>query len=127
VGEFTVAVVEDHRALRLALERKLAGLAGVRLVASAEDGPSGMEAILSSRPTVAVVDHGLPGFDGLEVIRRVRAAEGDCATRFVVWSATLAPRMLDGHGIDGFVSKDQPMGALLAEIRRLGAVEPSPS
>jgi signal transduction histidine kinase len=41
-------------------------------VTSAEDGPSGVEAILAARPDIAFVDVGLPGFDGLELARKVR-------------------------------------------------------
>ena len=39
-----------------------------------EDGPRGVAAILEGPSDVAVVDIGLPGFDGHEVARRVRQA-----------------------------------------------------
>jgi CheY-like chemotaxis protein len=42
----------------------------------AEDGPQGVEKTLALRPDVALVDIGLPGLDGYEVARRVRAAPG---------------------------------------------------
>jgi PAS domain S-box-containing protein len=45
-------------------------------VTAAHDGPTGLEAALRLRPDVAFVDVGLPGMDGYEVARRVRAAEG---------------------------------------------------
>ncbi len=46
-------------------------------VAIATDGPAGLEAIVSGDADVALVDIGLPGFDGAELARRVRAGEGD--------------------------------------------------
>jgi CheY-like chemotaxis protein len=38
----------------------------------AEDGASGMERALTTRPDVALIDIGLPAMDGYEVARRIR-------------------------------------------------------
>lgn len=43
-------------------------------VSVASDGTSGLQAVIESRPDVAIVDIGLPGMTGLEVARRSRAA-----------------------------------------------------
>jgi CheY-like chemotaxis protein len=43
-------------------------------VCQSSDGPGGVEAALRERPDVALVDIGLPGFDGLEVARQIRAS-----------------------------------------------------
>jgi CheY-like chemotaxis protein len=70
-----VLVVEDNpdsrRSLRIVLE--MWGYA----VVEATDGPSGVEKALDSRPQAAVVDIGLPGFDGYEVARLLKHALGD--------------------------------------------------
>jgi signal transduction histidine kinase/CheY-like chemotaxis protein len=69
-----VLIVEDNadarEVLRFALE-----LSGHE-VHEAHDGPSGLAAILRLRPDVALVDIGLPEFDGYEVARKVRATGG---------------------------------------------------
>src|SRR5436305_1781106 len=49
----------------------------------AEDGPTGVRAALAHRPAVALIDLGLPGLDGYEVARRIRAAPGGAAVRLV--------------------------------------------
>jgi two-component system CheB/CheR fusion protein len=49
---------------------------------SATDGPSGLDLILKRRPAAAIVDVGLPGMDGFEIARRVRA-EKSCDTFLV--------------------------------------------
>lgn len=69
-----VLVIEDEAAiadvLRLYLARE-----GFQ-VAVESDGPSGLAAIRSLRPSAVVLDVGLPGMDGTEVCRRLRA-DGD--------------------------------------------------
>jgi PAS domain S-box-containing protein len=70
-GPARILLVEDNEdareSLRLVLER-----AG-HVVTCATDGPTGVQAFLRSRPDVALVDVGLPGFDGYEVARRIRS------------------------------------------------------
>ena len=66
-----VLVVEDNEDLREMLEILLTQDGHeLRL---ANDGPSGLEAALSFRPEIALLDLGLPGFDGYELARRIRA------------------------------------------------------
>ena len=58
---------DSREMLKLVLERR------GHVVESASDGPEGVRAILRTRPDVALVDIGLPGMDGYEVARAVRA------------------------------------------------------
>jgi signal transduction histidine kinase len=76
-----IVLVEDSEDIRETTAALLA-LHG-HTVATATDGPSGVELILQSRPDVALVDIGLPGFDGHEVAARVRAALGTGVVRLV--------------------------------------------
>lgn len=68
----SAAVIDDNQDLRELLAEILTH-AGHR-VTTAADGPSGLALILEGKPDVAFVDLGLPGFDGLELARRARAA-----------------------------------------------------
>ena len=76
-----IVLVEDHadtrESLRILLEQE-----GHR-VSAAEDGPSGFARILAERPDIAIVDIGMPGFDGLELARRMRAQAFDPAPTLV--------------------------------------------
>jgi CheY-like chemotaxis protein len=67
-----ILIVEDNRDTREMLRFSLE-LAGHE-VHDASDGPSGLDAVLKLAPDVALVDVGLPGFDGFELVRRARAA-----------------------------------------------------
>ena len=69
-----VLVVEDGDDLRIAFQEYLAALG--HEVSVAGDGPQGAIQNLKLLPDVSFVDVGLPGFDGYEVARRVRASPG---------------------------------------------------
>jgi len=69
-----VLVVEDGADARRAM-RTLLRLWGHE-VELADDGRQGLEKAIAFRPDVALVDIGLPGLDGYEVARRIRAALG---------------------------------------------------
>jgi signal transduction histidine kinase/DNA-binding response OmpR family regulator len=66
-----IVVVEDNADIRDTL-KALLELKGYR-VQEAEDGPSGVDLILSRCPSVALVDIGLPGLDGYHLARELRA------------------------------------------------------
>jgi signal transduction histidine kinase/CheY-like chemotaxis protein len=67
-----VVLVEDNPDIR---EMTAALLSAIGCdVEVAADGPAGVERIVDVRPDLALVDIGLPGIDGFEVARRVRAA-----------------------------------------------------
>jgi CheY-like chemotaxis protein len=68
-----VLVVEDNDDARLAL-CELLELGGHRVRAEC-DGAAGLAAALAAPPEIALIDVGLPGMDGYEVARRIRADE----------------------------------------------------
>jgi CheY-like chemotaxis protein len=71
-------------------------------VSIAADGPSGLEAALGQRPDVAFVDVGLPGMDGYEVARQIRAAEGGERMRLVAMTGYGRPEDRDRALAAGF-------------------------
>ena len=66
-----VLVVEDDATINDAVTRRLA--AEGYAVSQAWDGPAAVAAATAEAPDVVVLDVMLPGFDGLEVCRRVQA------------------------------------------------------
>jgi CheY-like chemotaxis protein/two-component sensor histidine kinase len=69
-----ILLVEDDDNVREAL-RRILELDGHR-VELARDGHTGVDLALATAPQVALIDIGLPGIDGYEVGRRIRAALG---------------------------------------------------
>jgi two-component system, sensor histidine kinase len=70
-GQRSILVIEDNADARAALVALLE-LEGWT-VEHAADGPEGIEIMRAKSPRVALIDIGLPGMDGYEVARRVRA------------------------------------------------------
>lgn len=69
-----VLLIEDSEDNR-EMMRELLELEGFRVDVAA-DGEAGVEQAILLRPSVAIVDIGLPTLDGYEVARQVRAALG---------------------------------------------------
>jgi signal transduction histidine kinase/CheY-like chemotaxis protein len=110
-----VLLVEDgadaREILRMVLERS--GYA----VTCAEDGPAGVAAALRCRPGAALVDVGLPGFDGYEVARRIRAAPGGASLLLVALTGYGQPadrRRAEEAGFDLHLVKPVDPAQLLA-------------
>jgi signal transduction histidine kinase/ActR/RegA family two-component response regulator len=70
----TVLLIEDNEDMRQALKAALEQQG--HAVAEAGDGHSGLDAAISMRPHVAIVDIGLPGMSGYQVAEAVREKAG---------------------------------------------------
>ncbi len=66
-----IVLIDDNADIRETMQQLLECLG--HEVAVAADGPSGVELVLDRKPQVALVDIGLPGLDGYQVARRLRA------------------------------------------------------
>jgi DNA-binding response OmpR family regulator len=71
MNERRVLVVEDERTIAESVAARLR--AEGFTVHLAADGPSAVEAVRAHQPDLVVLDVMLPGFDGLEVCRRIQA------------------------------------------------------
>jgi DNA-binding response OmpR family regulator len=86
-----VLLIEDDRDVSALLQRHLSG-AGCR-VTVAETGERGMELAFADPPQIVIIDILLPGIDGREVVRRLRADERTRRCHLVV-SSVLDPEDL---------------------------------
>lgn len=67
-----VLYIEDNPA-NFALVRRVLESTGRYDVTGAQDGPSGLEMVQGMRPDVVLLDLDLPGMDGLEIARQLKA------------------------------------------------------
>jgi CheY-like chemotaxis protein len=86
----------------------------------AHDGPAAVDAARRLRPEVAILDIGLPGFDGFEVARRLRADPALQGTLLVALSGWVQPedraRSRDA-GFDHHLAKPVALRNLEAVLR----------
>lgn len=114
-----VLVVEDNE-LNMELITDVLELAGFEVM-QATDGPSGVEAAALNQPDLVLMDLQLPGMDGLEATRRLKAAP---ATRNIPVLAVTSHAMKGGRdkalaeGCAGYITKPIEVHTLAAEVRR---------
>jgi two-component system, OmpR family, response regulator MprA len=113
-----ILVVDDDPAVSGSLSRalRLEGYA----VDTAADGSSALETLALSAPDALVLDLGLPDLDGLEVCRRLRAADDDTPILILTARDAVDDRVegLDA-GADDYLVKPFALRELLARLRAL--------
>lgn len=91
-------------------------------VRTAEDGRQALELVRERPPDVCVLDGVMPGLEGFDVLKAIRADERTAGVRVLILTATVEEqREIRRHGIepDAFMSKPFEADALLAAIERL--------
>jgi two-component system, OmpR family, response regulator MprA len=113
-----VLVVDDEQPLRVAVRRALT-LEGY-YVHEAESGESGIAALRDSALDAVVLDVLMPGIDGLEVCRRLRAAGDRIPVLMLTARETVDDRVagLDA-GADDYLVKPFAIAELVARVRAL--------
>jgi DNA-binding NarL/FixJ family response regulator len=121
-----VVVVDDQSLIRVGLETILSVEDDITLVGQADDGESGFRLIRRQRPDVVLLDIRMPGWDGLEVLRRITADPELGEVRVVM----LTTFEMDDYifealrsGASGFVLKDTGARELLHAIRVVASGE----
>ncbi len=111
-------VVEDDAELAELLERLLAG-AGYD-VRVARDGQAGLHAALTVEVDLLVVDRGLPGVEGVELVRKLRRRGITAPILMLTAYGALADRVagLDA-GAEDYLVKPFEVDELLARLRAL--------
>lgn len=111
-----ILVVEDERAisdlLRLYLSREGFG------VHIATDGPSGLQAARTLHPSAIILDVGLPGMDGTEVCRRLRADNDWTPVLFCTARDDEVDRVLGLElGADDYITKPFSPREVVARVK----------
>ena len=112
-----ILIIEDEVTLARNMARYFENLK--HTVAMAHDGPSGIEAARRTMPEVAIVDYQLPGLDGIEVIRALRANDDQIRIVMVTGFASV-PVAIDAMKAGSFdlLTKPVALAALRAVVDR---------
>lgn len=112
-------IVEDSPEIATQISRRFAAEGwGVKI---AVDGPSGVDAARDFAPHVIVLDVMLPGFDGLEVCRRIQADDARAIPILMLTARDDETDLLVGLGVgaDDYMTKPFSMRELLARVKAL--------
>jgi DNA-binding NarL/FixJ family response regulator len=115
-----VVVVEDHTLMREGLMQLVNSQPDLEVVADAADAAKGLDVVLKHRPDVAIVDITLPGRNGLELIKDIKAQ--------IPYQIVLVISMHDESlyaersrkaGAKGYIMKDADRSSFIDAIRRV--------
>ncbi|HRJ10576.1 MAG TPA: response regulator transcription factor, partial [Prosthecobacter sp.] len=115
-----VAVVDDHTLMREGMKMLLENLQGLSCAWTAGDTSEALRLLEADMPDALVVDITMPGRNGLELIKDIRALYPDLAVLVVSMhdEALYAQRALKA-GAKGYVMKDAPHGVFEKAIRHV--------
>ena len=116
----TILVVEDNEPSRDALSRRLRRR-GYRVV-FATDGREAVTMAFEAKPDLILMDLGLPGIDGWEATRRVKASPATRQIPIIVLSAHATTQNRDlalAAGSDDFDTKPVRFEQLIEKIETL--------
>lgn len=117
----SILVVEDNATNRMIATKMLENLGAS--VQTAEDGERGVEAVASGAFDLILMDIQMPGIDGVEATRRVRALPAPaCDLPIIALTANVMAHQRQDYlnaGMNGVVGKPISPGTLVAEIARL--------
>lgn len=112
-----ILIVDDHPIIRLAMHMLLEK-EKYDIVGEASNGVTAIDLARKLKPDIIVLDIGLPGLDGFEVIERLQLS--DNKAKIIVLTG-LSAEIYVGRciraGVAGFVSKDNNLTNLVGAIK----------
>jgi DNA-binding NarL/FixJ family response regulator len=115
-----ILLVDDHPIVREGMALLINREPDLAVCAAAEESNAALEAIDSLRPDIAIVDISLPGRDGLELLKMIRAKEPQMPVLILSMhgETTYAERALRA-GANGYIMKQEATDKVLVAIRRI--------
>ena len=113
-----ILIVEDNEK-NLKLARDVLRFHGYRTI-DAPDGETGVRLAIEALPQLILMDIQMPGIDGIEALRRIRADERTERIPAVALTASVMSgdrERFDDAGFDGFISKPIDVKAFPDQVR----------
>jgi len=118
----TIVIADDHPLMLRGLSDLIGGESDLQVVITCTDGLSARDFIGNHSPDIAVLDHNMPGWTGLDILRWIKA--GGLPTRVLLLTADLADADVAAAmelGTEGILTKTTAPEDLVRCLRELAA------
>jgi DNA-binding NarL/FixJ family response regulator len=118
--KLTVLLVDDHALVRKGFRRILEDDPGILIVGEASEGEEAVRLALELKPKVVVMDCALPGVNGIDATRRIRAKMPDASVLMLSMHSedTLVRQALEA-GARGYILKNALELDLVSAVKRV--------
>lgn len=117
-GKFNVLIVEDEEEIAKILKTFFEREGGYETF-TASDGITALIEVGRAKPDLMILDIMIPGVDGIEVCRRIKADNGNRTVIIAISGQPEAEKKILNAGADVFMAKPIDLDKLLDEARRL--------
>ena len=117
-----ILIVDDHPMLRRGLTSLIESEPDLAVCGEAATCEAALEAIQQSKPDVVIVDIGLEGRDGLELVKDMQVRHPIPALVLSMHDESLYAERALRAGARGYVTKQQVDDTVLIAIRRLAGM-----
>jgi DNA-binding NarL/FixJ family response regulator len=120
-----VVVIDDQTLVRTGFRMILDETEDIAVVGEAADGGQALVVVARTRPDVVLMDVRMPGMDGIEATRRLRAGPEPVPRVIILTTFDLDEYVYAGlqAGASGFLLKDTLAADLVAAVRVVAAGE----
>jgi DNA-binding NarL/FixJ family response regulator len=120
-----VVVIDDQALVRTGFRMILDETDDIEVVGEAADGAQALAVVGRTRPDVVLMDVRMPGMDGIEATRRLRAGPDPVPRVVILTTFDLDEYVYAGlrAGASGFLLKDTLAADLVAAVRVIAAGE----
>lgn len=117
-GKFSILIVEDEEAIVDILKTFFQRQGGYE-IGSASDGITALIEVGRAKPDLLILDIMIPGVDGIEVCRRIKADSANKTVIIAISGQAAAEQRILQAGADVFMAKPLDLDKLHDEAKRL--------
>jgi DNA-binding NarL/FixJ family response regulator len=121
-----ILIVDDRAVVRAELRTVLELVGGISVAGEAADGWEAIRQAQVLKPDIVLMDLEMPGLDGLEATRRIKALRMACAVIVLtVYGDAFSQKKAKEAGADEFIVKGTDLCTILEIIERFSGQERS--
>jgi DNA-binding NarL/FixJ family response regulator len=121
----TILLADDHAVVRKGIQLIAQGEPDLEVVGVAKDGREAVELFQKLKPDVTILDHSMPGLNGLEAAAQIAKLDGRASMIMLSMhsDATYIMRAISA-GVSAYVSKESAEDEIVDAIRAVAAGKP---